>query len=627
MKTTIRLITITAALILTFGSCEDYNELVKNKNVPASAPPSVILTGLLEHMNDQNAWDGKQGSMSAAQFYVSTYDYYGTNNYDQEPFTKTKNNFEYTTVLQNCIQMELEAKKGASIDLNPYSALSKFLKAYYFNLMSQKMGDIPLSQALQAENNPSPKYDTQKDVYIKILSLLDEANADLAKIISTGNKGCVGSYCSSLAGDIYLGNDLLKWQKAVNTFTLRVLISLHKKEGDTDLKIKNKFANIVNNPSTYPIFNDLSDNIQYDFSAEYNPYPKNPTSLGRDGTRENVASTFLGLTTSLNDPRTFVAATPAPRQINNPILRFQSGGSSTATITFKKGQPHDLKVGQVVTIDTVGYGAKKVVPSGYLKKDITILSIPTDTTFTYSVPSGLSDVDYFIETKNDKKVFTPLAGCKKNFYDITAYIGAEAGLSMSDLGNYAQGGRYSYINPLRYSADFAGSKAESAIILGYPEMCFNIAEGINRGWASGDASSWYLSGISASMSFLGLVDGSLIQVGNLNGTTKYGYVRVSVSDYLSKVAYKGGNDGLTQILQQKYIAFWQNSNWEAFFNIRRTGIPAFSVGPGSSADNKIATRWQYPQAESSSNSSNYSEALQRQFGGKDDIYQKLWILQ
>jgi hypothetical protein len=230
----------------------------------------------------------------------------------------------------------------------------------------------------------------------------------------------------------------------------------------------------------------------------------------------------------------------------------------------------------------------------------------------------------------DDKEFKALGTSAKPFTDFTAYIGAPAGFSMSALGNNAQGGQYSYTNPLRYYADFAGSKAEPAIIIGYPEMCFNIAEGLNRGWASGDASSWYNDGIESSMSFMGITEGSSMKVSNLTATVVYGSVtNISVAAYLAQpeVAYKGGSDGLTQILQQKYIAFWQNSNWEAFFNQRRTGVPAFSVGVGSGNGNKIAVRWQYPVAEASANSSNYNAAVQTQFGGVDDLNGRLWIIQ
>jgi len=526
MKSQIKIYTIVIVLLV-MGSCQDFDVLVKNPNLPTAVPPSLLLTGALEHMNNQNSWDGKQGSQSAAQFYVSTYDYYGTNNYDQEPFIKTSNNFEYTKVLQNLVQMDLEAKNAGQNDVNPYSALGKFLKAYYFNLMSQKMGDLPLSEALQAGGNPTPKYDTQKEVYVQILKWLEESNSDLSALIASND--------GTLSGDIYLGNDLSKWQKVVNSFTLRVLISLSKKESDADLNIKQKFAAIVSNPAKYPVLSGLSDNLQYTFNAAYNPYPKNPTSLGRDGTRENVGSAFLNLTTTLNDPRTFIVATPAPAKL-------------ISGLTYK---------------------------------------------------------------------------------DHAAYVGAPAGASMSDLGVNAQGGQYSYVNALRYSFDFAGSKAEPAIILGYPELCFNIAEGINRGWATGNAATWYNNGVTAAMSFLGINEGSSIPVGNLTGTTIYGSVdNISVAAYLAQpaVQYQAGATGLTQILQQKYLAFWQNSNWEAFFNQRRTGVPTFSEGAGSGNGNKIAKRWQYPRAEADANASNYNAAVQSQFGGEDTLNGLIWII-
>lgn len=524
MKPNIKIVA-TLFMLLIFGGCQDYNELVKNPNLPTTVPPSLLLTGALNRMNNQNAWDGKQGSQSAAQFYLSTYDYYGTNNYDQGPFTKTTDNFEYTAVLQNLVQMDIESKKAGKPDLNPYSALGKFLRAYYFNLMSQKLGDIPMSEALQAEKNTAPKYDSQKEVYKQILALLDASNTDLAKLIAAND--------GTLLGDIYLGNDLRKWQKIVNAFTLRVLISLSKKDTDTELNVKQKFAAIVGDAVKYPLMTGLSDNLQYTFNASYNPYPKNPTSLGRDGTRENIGSVFLSLTSSLNDPRTFIAATPAPAQL--------------------------------------------------------------------------------------------LAG--KLFADFTAYVGAPAALSMGDLGTNAQGGQYSYVNALRYSFDFGGSKAEPAIIIGYPELCFNIAEGINRGWAAGNAGTFYTNGINASMAFLGLADGGSITVGNLDGTITYGSAPVSVTAYLAQpsVQYQGGAAGLTQILNQKYIAFWQNSNWEAFFNQRRTGVPTFSEGVGSGNGNKIAKRWQYPRAEADANSVNYNAAVTSQYGA-DDLNGIMWIL-
>ena len=75
-------------------------------------------------------------------------------------------------------------------------------------------------------------------------------------------------------------------------------------------------------------------------------------------------------------------------------------------------------------------------------------------------------------------------------------------------------------------------------------------------------------------------------------------VNFSLADYLAQasVKYAGNNaTGLTQILTQKYIAFFQNSGLEAFYNQRRTGVPTFLTGVGTSNSGRIPKRWLYPQ--------------------------------
>ena len=165
-------------------------------------------------------------------------------------------------------------------------------------------------------------------------------------------------------------------------------------------------------------------------------------------------------------------------------------------------------------------------------------------------------------------------------------------------------------------------------------MCFNIAEAINRGWATGDAESWYTKGIRASFSFYGVNDGdnvitfqragAVILADYVNYTVKFSY-----NDYLAQttVKYAGNNtNGLNQILIQKYLAMGRNSGLEGYYQWRRTGIPAFSEGTGSSASGKIPLRFQYPSSELSTNTDNVKSALTSQFGGSDDIFAKMWIL-
>jgi hypothetical protein len=109
----------------------------------------------------------------------------------------------------------------------------------------------------------------------------------------------------------------------------------------------------------------------------------------------------------------------------------------------------------------------------------------------------------------------------------------------------------------------------------------------------------------------------------------YGNVTVSVSNFLShpRTVYKGNTaEGLAQILQQKYVAMFQNSGWEAFYNQRRTGVPVFAEGVGTNAAGRIPKRWRYPAEERNNNPANTDQAIQRQYGGSDDLYGLMWLL-
>ena len=223
--------------------------------------------------------------------------------------------------------------------------------------------------------------------------------------------------------------------------------------------------------------------------------------------------------------------------------------------------------------------------------------------------------------------------------DFTAYVGASINNTQPELTDSA--GAYSYNNYLRYYGGAAGPNSSGAscepyVILGYAETCFNIAEAANRGWIPGvSGSSWYTQGIQASLGLYGLADGVQIPISYpifspANLTNSLGNVTVSVTNFLNNpnVVYAGDNaQGLTQILQQKYVAFWQNSGWEAYYNWRRTGVPAFSQGGSGigTPNNMIPIRWLYPIDEQTSNTTNYNAAVQSQFGGAESVNSTMWL--
>jgi len=61
-----------------------------------------------------------------------------------------------------------------------YVAIAKIMKAYIFQNLVDCWGDVPYSEAFQAEaGNLKPKYDKQQDIYEDLVVKLDEAMASI----------------------------------------------------------------------------------------------------------------------------------------------------------------------------------------------------------------------------------------------------------------------------------------------------------------------------------------------------------------------------------------------------------------------------------------------------------------
>ena len=215
--------------------------------------------------------------------------------------------------------------------------------------------------------------------------------------------------------------------------------------------------------------------------------------------------------------------------------------------------------------------------------------------------------------------------------DFRAFVASGTGESQDVMESKALSYSISLINRYRYYRTMA---AEDFIIVGYPEMCFNIAEAINRGWTTGDAESWYKKGIQASQGFYGIKNGENIAyylgVGKSIKGNEWTIATYTFDFDLwyntAGVKYESGVAGLTKIFKQKYLAFFQNSGWEPYFNYRRTGVPTFSTGVGVGNNGMIPKRWAYPSYEQNRNKENLKAALDRQFGGSNSINESIWLI-
>jgi hypothetical protein len=257
-----------------------------------------------------------------------------------------------------------------------------------------------------------------------------------------------------------------------------------------------------------------------------------------------------------------------------------------------------------------------------------------NTSATYvGLLTRLKDPRVFVTTEPATALVA--AGISPTSFD--AFVGANPGEDLGAMYIKANGGEYSLINRRHYYETYTG---EPSIQIGFAEMCFNIAEAINRGWVSsgplGTAEDYYKAGIQASFASYniplgGSFDTYFIKSGSPGkANVKYDKYTIPVdfNAYYSQTAvqYAGNNaTGLTQILNQRYLALFRHSGLESWFTYRRTGVPAFTTGPGTGNSGRIAMRFQYPLSERTANTTNYTQALQSQFSGNDDINGLMWI--
>ncbi|HLP94352.1 MAG TPA: SusD/RagB family nutrient-binding outer membrane lipoprotein [Saprospiraceae bacterium] len=188
------------------------------------------------------------------------------------------------------------------------------------------------------------------------------------------------------------------------------------------------------------------------------------------------------------------------------------------------------------------------------------------------------------------------------------FAGIPNGLNDVDALQYNGGPQFqSRIGSLYYeqSISTTGLTIAKGIIMTYAELQFLLAEAAEKGLLSGNAKTFYENGVNGSFTFYGLT---------------------TPADYLTRtaVAYEGSQqEKLAKIGFQKWISlFFQGM--EAWFDWRRTGIPALTPGISNQNNNMIPVRFRYPIIEQALNETSYNEAVQRQ--GADDLNTKMWYL-
>lgn len=181
-------------------------------------------------------------------------------------------------------------------------AVSKILRAYILQFMTDRWGALPWTEAFQGIDNPQPKFNTQEEIY-------DIMFADIESALSM-----IDASKSGPQGDVIFGGDMDRWSLYANS--LKMTMALRISDANPNLA-QSKFEEVI---ASGNYIMDNMDNIEFHYGSD-----DSSDSPWHDAfkTREDyiVSETMMeSLRTNL-DPRLFKYSEPSRETIiDNPLF-------------------------------------------------------------------------------------------------------------------------------------------------------------------------------------------------------------------------------------------------------------------------------------------------------------------
>lgn len=231
MKISKYTIAITATLIVLWG-CDDFlvDNVDPNKFVLEDLAPSDLLPTAI-YSTSQAHYSIAIGICQYSQQLASYFDP-GTDTHEETSLAGGWSTI-YLGALADIKSLSTLAERDNS---EYYMALAKILQATNLGLATDQWGDIPSSTATLGEEDFTPSYDSQEDVYNQINTLLDEAIVLLNGQDSSG--------LSIADDDLIYNGDMDAWIRAA--YALKARYAIHLSEVNQTQAVADALSNLAN---------------------------------------------------------------------------------------------------------------------------------------------------------------------------------------------------------------------------------------------------------------------------------------------------------------------------------------------------------------------------------------------
>ncbi|SKC84018.1 SusD/RagB family nutrient-binding outer membrane lipoprotein [Ohtaekwangia koreensis] len=326
---------------VSFSCTDGFEEVNTDPNKIEKISPGTLLNPILYSVSTFNTTksdDFTFNIMQVALPYPSVSG--GVHRYDisETAGNSTWNN--YYRWLNNV--KEMKAAAIAASDVN-YEAVAITLNAWIYSQLTDCFGDVPMDEAVRGDEGIfQPAFNTQQEIYTKILADLDRANTlfDPTKPMIFGSD----LLYSNTADDVKDGKNIKKWRMFCNSLHLRLLLRVSKR---TEMNSFAKMTEMINDPVKYPVFtkNDESAIIKISgVGANVSPWGR---AIDFTTFRAGAAF-FIDNLNAFNDPRRAVFNTQAKSKDGKTTIGYKGIPSAyTGSDSQFDYQPSNLNIALV----------------------------------------------------------------------------------------------------------------------------------------------------------------------------------------------------------------------------------------------------------------------------------------
>jgi len=292
---TLKQFMVWVSIIFLIGSCKtDFEEINNNPNLIDQISPGTLLNEILYNMASNNMTNSYNVNSQLMQIQLSYPAYYGgVQRYEileNTGLSQWNSSYKWAKNVQEMLRV---AEKESATN---YQAIALTLRAWIYSNLVDNFGDVPFSQASQADESVlQPVYDDQIAIYKQLLADLKTANT-----LYDHEQGMV------YGTDILFENDSRRWQKFTNSLYLRLLL----RTSNADQNAYQEMQLVLGDPVAYPVIDKQEESVIFQVTGVAPNV--SPWSRALDFSNQHAVSAyFIDLLNELNDPRRPVYVTPA----------------------------------------------------------------------------------------------------------------------------------------------------------------------------------------------------------------------------------------------------------------------------------------------------------------------------